>query len=217
MPDLLIFAADVVAISALTFGVFFRRHRRRDLLLPYIGINLAVLAVCAVLSTVSVGIGVGLGLFGVLAIVRLRSTELSQEEVVYYFASLALGLIAGLQPDPRWLAPLLSGAIVLAFFLLDQPALFSSNRHQVITVDAVYPSEAELKERLEQLLGADVERMVVISTDLVRDLTVVDVRYRQGARPGVVRPVVEPSAAHPGDEMRDVAVEDSAEFARHGL
>ncbi len=216
MPDLLIFAADVVAISALTFGVFFRRHRRRDLLLPYIGINLAVLAVCSVLSTVSVGIGVGLGLFGVLAIVRLRSTELSQEEVVYYFASLALGLIAGLQPDPRWLAPLLSGAIVLAFFLLDQPALFSSNRHQVITVDAVYPSEAELKERLEQLLGADVERMVVISTDLVRDLTVVDVRYRQGTRPGVVRPVVEPSAAHPGAEMRDVAVEDSAEFARHG-
>ena len=214
MPDLLIFAADLVAISALTFGVFFRRHRRRDLLLPYIGINLSVLAVCTVLASVSVGIGVGLGLFGVLAIVRLRSSELSQEEVVYYFASLALGLIAGLQPDPRWLAPLLSAAIVLAFFVLDQPRLFGNHRHQVITVDAVYPSEAALHDRLEELLGATVEHMVVLSTDLVRDLTIVDVRYRQGTRPGVVRPLTEP-AADP-EYRRDLAVEDSAEFIRHG-
>lgn len=43
--------------------------------------------------------GVGLGLFGVLSIIRLRSEELSQREVAYYFASLSLGLLGGLSSN----------------------------------------------------------------------------------------------------------------------
>ena len=38
-----------------------------------------------------------LGLFGVLSIIRLRSEELAQHEVAYYFAALALGLLGGLR------------------------------------------------------------------------------------------------------------------------
>ena len=209
MPNLLIFAADLVAISALTFGVYYRRHRRRDMLLAFVGMNIGVLAVCAVLSGVSVGVGVGLGLFGVLAIVRLRSTELSQEEVAYYFASLTLGLIAGLQPSPVWLSPLLSAAIVTVFFVIDQPRFHAHHRQQIVTVDAVYASEAALQARLEELLGATVERMVVQRTDLVRDMTVVDVRYR--TLPGA--PVAPIAPLH---ERRGLALEDSPEFATYG-
>lgn len=178
MPDLLILAVDLVAIATLTVGVYYRRHRRRDMLLPFVGINIGVLAVCVVLSGVAVGVGVGLGLFGVLAIVRLRSNELSQEEVAYYFAALTLGLIAGLQPDPQWLAPALSALIVTIFFLVDHPKLHLAHRRQEIVLDAVYATEAELTERLATLLNATVDRVVVLRTDLVRDLTVVDVRYR---------------------------------------
>ncbi len=207
MPALLIFAVDLIAIAALTFGVYYRRHRRRDMVLAFIGMNLSVLAVCAVLSGVAVGVGVGLGLFGVLAIVRLRSTELSQEEVAYYFAALAMGLIAGLQPNPLWLAPLLSGAIVTVFLVLDQPRFLGSNRHQIITLDAVYPNEAALHIRLEELLGSTIDRLQVLRTDLVRDMTIVDVRYRHPGKEGSIPPT-----------QRPVAIEDSAEyltFERH--
>jgi hypothetical protein len=179
VPDLLILAVDLVAVAVLVFGVYYRRHRGRDMLLPLIGLNVGVLAVCAVLSGVDVGVGVGLGLFGVLAIIRLRSSEISHDEVAYYFAALALGLICGLQPDPRWLAPALSLAIVGVFALVDQPRMHAPYRHQQVTLDAVYTSEAALTHRLEDLLGAKVQRIVVLNTDLVRDLTVVDVRYRR--------------------------------------
>lgn len=179
MPDLLILAADLIAVSALICGVYYRRHRGRDMLLPLIGLNVGVLAVAAVLSGVNVGIGVGLGLFGVLAIIRLRSSEISHDEVAYYFASLALGLICGLQPDPQWLAPVLSLAIVAIFAIVDQPRMHARYRHQQVTVDAVYTSESALIERLEDLLTARIERVVVLHTDLVRDQTLVDVRFRQ--------------------------------------
>src|SRR5688572_17834675 len=100
MPDIVILAADLVAIIVLTYGLYYRRHRRRDMLLAYVGLNVCVLAVASVLASVAIATGVGLGLFGVLSIIRLRSSEISHEEVAYYFASLSLGLIAGLQPTP---------------------------------------------------------------------------------------------------------------------
>jgi hypothetical protein len=178
MPDLLILLTDLIAINVLVFGVYYRRHYRRDMLLAFIGLNVGVLAVSATLAGVAVGVGVGLGLFGVLSIVRLRSSEISQQEVAYFFASLALGLICGLQPDPRWLAPALCALIVATFAIVDYPRLHAGYRQQLVTVDAVYNTEGALIERLEELLNGKVQRIVVNHTDLVRDLTLVDVRYR---------------------------------------
>lgn len=201
MPDLLVIGADVVAISVLVFGVYYRRHRRRDMLLAYIGLNIGVLAVSTVLSGVTVGVGVGLGLFGVLSIIRLRSSEISQEEVAYYFASLALGLLSGLQPDPRWLAPALCAFLVAVIYVVDHPALHAGYRQQTITVDAVYPTEAALTARLAELLNARIDRIVVSQTDLVRDLTVVDVRYR--VRPEDA-PASTPLPQHQFEDLRFV-------------
>ena len=178
MSHALALGADVVAITLLTYVVYFRRHRRRDMLLAYIGLNVGVLAVTLTLTDADLATGVGLGLFGVLAIMRLRSSELSQEEVAYYFASLTLGLIAGLQPGAVWVAPALSALVVGAMYLADHPRVHPGYRHQIVTLDAVYPSEAQMVTRLEDLLGGVVKRAVVQATDLVRDQTIVDVRYR---------------------------------------
>lgn len=184
MPNLWIVLADLIAILTLTYAVYFRRHRRREMLLAYIGLNVGVLAVTTVLATSTVGAGLGLGLFGVLSIIRLRSSELAQEEVAYYFAALALGLIAGLQPDPVWVAPVISAALVLVMFLVDSNPVHARYRRQVVTLDAVYPDEVQLTARLEELLGARVRTVIVQEIDLVRDMQRVDVRYE--ILPGVV-------------------------------
>src|ERR1041384_2798127 len=94
--QLITIAADVVAISVLAFGVYFPRHHRRDLVVAFLGVNIGVLATSTVLGSSSVGAGLGLGLFGVLSIIRLRSDEITQHELAYYFAALSLGLLAGL-------------------------------------------------------------------------------------------------------------------------
>jgi hypothetical protein len=148
------------------------------MLLAYLSLNVGVMAVTIVLANASVAAGLGLGLFGVLSIIRLRSSQLTQEEVAYYFASLALGLVAGLQPDPLWVAPVVSALLVAVMYVADHPRLHAQSRQQIITLDAAISDEREVRDRLESLLGASVQRLVLVETDLVRDLTVVDVRYR---------------------------------------
>lgn len=178
MPRSLMFAIDLVAICVLVFALYFPRHRRKDLVAAYLGVNIGVLAVSDALNSAEIGAGLGLGLFGVLSIIRLRSTELDQEEVAYYFAALALGLLGGLSVDPGWLAPALMGAIVLALFVGDHPQLFSGYRTQVVNLDTAITHEAALVAHLQELLGATVHRVKVRKVDLVNDTTSVEVRYR---------------------------------------
>ena len=171
---------DLIAISILTFGMYFRRHRRRDLVVAFLGVNVGVLAVATVLGSAEVGVGLGLGLFGVLSIIRLRSSEISQTEVAYYFAALALGLMAGLSTT---LSPLVIGLmalIVLVLFVGDNPRLFKKYRHQTIQLDTAFTDESKLRFELERMLGARVHKVTVQHLDLVNDTTLVDVRFQVG-------------------------------------
>ncbi|WP_167132649.1 DUF4956 domain-containing protein [Paramicrobacterium chengjingii] len=170
-------STDLIAITLLAYVLYFRRHRRRDLLLSYIALNVGVFAVTMALSSVEVGIGLGIGLFGILSIIRLRSDQITQQEIAYYFVSLALGLLAGLQPSPLWVTPALSALMLLVMAVIDSPHVAPGSRRHTITLDRAFTNEAELSAHLEQTLDAHVTRVEVLDVDLVRDTTLVDVRY----------------------------------------
>jgi len=85
MTQYALLALDLVAISVLAFGVYFPRHRRRDLVVAYLGVNVGVLAVATALADSAVGAGRRHGRVGVLSIIPLRSPELTQHEGADYF------------------------------------------------------------------------------------------------------------------------------------
>ena len=177
MNHLILIGADVIAICVLTFALYVRRHRRRDLAVSYLGMNIGVLAVATALSGSAAGLGLGLGLFGVLSIIRLRSTELAQHEVAYYFSALALGLISGVGVEPVWLPLSLMGLVLGVMFVGDHKRVLPAYRHQTVVLDRAISREDELTARLEELLAAKVHTVTVQELDLVNDKTTVDVRY----------------------------------------
>ena len=186
-------AADVVAVAVLTSVLFVPRHGRRELVV--LGVNIGVVAVTAALASGTVGAGLGLGLFGVLSIIRLRSEELAQHEVAYYFASLALGLVGGLLSAPSWLAGALMASVVLSIYVGDHPRVVGSARTQEVLVDRAFTDLPGLVAHLEALLGARVDDVSVRRTDLVNDTTLVRVRYRPDVRP-VAAPAVAAARTH---------------------
>lgn len=176
MNILILIVADLLAITLLTFGLYLRRHRRRDLVVSYLGMNVGVLAVATALSGSAAGVGLGLGLFGVLSIIRLRSTELAQHEVAYYFSALALGLIAGLGAEPLWLPLALMGLILTVMFIGDHSRVLPGYRHQIVILDQAISDETVLHARLTEVLDARIHSATVSELDLVNDRTTVEVR-----------------------------------------
>ena len=186
--------ADLVALAILVGALYIPRHGRRDLVAAYIGVNVGVLAVTLLLSTSdNVGAGLGLGLFGVLSIIRLRSSSLAQGEVAYFFAALALGLLGGIKTHLIIVA-ILMALLLASLWVGDHPALMRHNRNQVVTLDRAISDENELITELEDLLGAQVRSVDLKSLDLVNDTTIVEVHYRLRPRSRAARPAQQPAA-----------------------
>lgn len=190
-----VFAVDVAAIMVLVLGLFLSRHGRRELVVAFLSVNVGVMAIAAVLADSSVGAGLGLGIFGVLSIIRLRSQELAQHEVAYYFVALALGLLSGLVASLSAFYVIGMVALLLVIWVGDHPRLTGTARHQQLLVDRAITDEAALIEHLTEVLGARVVSVHPIRTDLVNDTTLVDVRYDPADAAAAVRTLQTRTAA----------------------
>lgn len=174
-------AANFVAILILVFGIYFPRHRHRDMVVAYLGINVGVLAIAAVLSSVDASIGLGLGLFGVISIIRLRSDELNQRQVAYYFASLALGLLGGTKVADYKISLALMGALLVVLWFGDHPRLLGRYRVQLLTLDRAFVDEQQLIAHLTNVLACDVRGVSIRRVDFVNDTTYLEVRFETAA------------------------------------
>jgi hypothetical protein len=172
-------AINAVGIVLLAYMLYFRRHRRRELLVGYVAVNISLFVVAASLgSTSPLNVGVGFGLFAVLSIIRLRSDEASYIEIGYMMAALALGLLSGLPGLDREYQVAFAVLIVVAVYLVDHPALVPPDRHlrYRLWLEVVETDPARLHALLEERLGAVVREVVVLDVDYVRETMRVDVR-----------------------------------------
>jgi len=177
--DLLV---DMAAIFLLAYVLYFRRHRRADLLLSYVTLNIGLFVAMSLLGTVRVDIALGFGLFAILSIIRLRSSAVTQQEVAYYFAALVMGLVNGLDLDDRLLVVFVNALLVVTMLVVDSRPLRDRARRMDVTLDVVHADDAALVADLERRLGGRVMHYVVDEIDYVRDIMVVDVRYRAASR-----------------------------------
>lgn len=179
MNHLYVLALDLLAISILVFAIYFPRHRRRDMVVAYLGVNAGVVAVSAVLGTSTIGAGVGLGLFGVLSIIRLRSLQIEHYEVAYYFVALSLGLVTGLSSTINWISISLMIMLLLVMYVADHPRLLARYDQQSLTLPRAILDQDELRAELEQLLGGQVHKFTVNRINLVNNTMSVDVRFER--------------------------------------
>ncbi|WP_072456836.1 MULTISPECIES: DUF4956 domain-containing protein [Actinomyces] len=169
---------DLLAMLILVGALYYPRHRRADLVVAFFVVNIGVLAVASVMANST--ISAGLGLFGVLSIIRLRSDEISQREIAYYFASLAIGLLLGMSTAIYSYAMV---ALVLATLAIgDSTLILGRSGSQQVQFDRAIADEKELRQALEARMGVKVTGVKVIKLDMVNDLTLVDVRYRVPAK-----------------------------------
>jgi len=175
--DLLLrLAIDVLAIATLAYGVYYRRHRRRDLFVIFVLFNVGLFLALVVISAGAVSLGVGFGLFAVLSIVRLRSEPFTNGELAYFFVALVLGLVNGIDVGDPAFAAGLSAIAVAAAAIVDHPRLLESTRALEVTLETIPPGDDALRRHLEERLNARVVECRVLELDYVRETVRVGVR-----------------------------------------
>jgi hypothetical protein len=171
---------DVAAIFLLAYVLYFRRHRRADLLLAYVSLNIGIFVAMSLLGKVRVDIALGFGLFAILSIIRLRSTSVTQQEVAYYFLALVLGLVNGLDIEDRRLVVVVNVLLLVTMAVVDSRPLRDRARRMDVHLDVIHADDAALVADLERRLRGTVMHHEVNDIDYVRETMIVDVRYRAG-------------------------------------
>ena len=196
-------AADLVAMSILVFGLYYPRHRRRDMIAPLLAINVGVLGVTYAMATAQLSLGFGLGIFAVLSIIRLRSAEMDHAEIAYYFTGIALGLLGGFPSISISVSFTLMAVLLLVLTVGDSSRLFANNRQHILVLDRAVPHEGDAKALAEAVLGATVKRITIRKVDFVLDTTVCDVRYEVGTPAAPDSPPMEslPTASVPTSSL----------------
>ncbi|WP_062314869.1 DUF4956 domain-containing protein [Demequina rhizosphaerae] len=197
MPYYAFIAADLVAVALLVFGLYFPRHRRRDLIVAFLSINVGVMGVTYAMTNADISLGFGMGIFAVLSIIRLRSTEMDHAEIAYYFTAIALGLLGGFPALSPTLSFTLMAVLLGVIFAGDHPRLFSRSRQQQMVLDQAFTTEEEARNHLSLLLGARIDRINIRKVDLLNESTVVDVRYTVDADAPAPAPLDDRIAARP--------------------
>ena len=122
----------------------------------YVVLNIGVFGAVALLEMADGGLALGMGLFGILSIIRLRSTAISQTEVAYYFVVLVLGTVNALGGASLVLLLSLNALLVLALAVLDRgpaaPAAPPAIKQRVI-LDTIHVNPLMLRADLIVRLG----------------------------------------------------------------
>jgi uncharacterized membrane protein YhiD involved in acid resistance len=176
---------DLVAILFLAYVVYFRRHRRRDLMMAFVCFNVALFAVVTALTSVpasgnnaSAGLALGLGLLGALSIIRLRSQQLSFAEVAYFFSSLALALVNGIGLAKPAHSAVMSAVVVATMFVMDHLEPHRKLERMGMELDEVYSDDIALRAEIERRIGTEVVAVSIEHIDYVRETMLLGVTYR---------------------------------------
>lgn len=178
---------DLLAVVVLAYGIFQRRHGRRDLVVIYTLFNLGLFLALVVMSTVEVSVGVGFGLFAVLSIVRLRSEPFSNVEMGYFFMALVLALLCGLDLGGAPTTAGLAAIALAAALIVDHPRLLRSTQRTELVLEVVFADTDALRRHVAERLDAEVTELAVLELDYVRETTRVAVRSIPRPRAGHVR------------------------------
>jgi hypothetical protein len=176
LPRLLL---DVIGISILLMGLYFRNYRRADLVAVYLACNIGLFSVLTILSFSPVSSAVGFALFGVLSIIRLRSFEFLPTQIAYFFISLAIALICATDMAGLVLPIILVVVMLVAMAIVDGAKFRAVTESSVVVLDVAIPDSTELKAHLNTLLGAEIINMNVTAVNLLQETTTVEVTYRR--------------------------------------
>jgi hypothetical protein len=178
---------DLLFVSLLILGVYYRRHRRSDYVFSCMVINLVTFLLCFITQRSNVQLGFALGLFAVFGILRYRTESLPVRDLTYLFAAIGLAIFNGMPAttEPLGQIVLVNVILVLVVAVLEYSS-WAGRENRALLYDnialLVPGREAELHADLATRTGLPVVRVRVDRLDLLRESAELTIYYSRKAR-----------------------------------
>ena len=177
------FVINIIAMTALVFGLYYRRYRDKELVTAASLFNVFAFGVLTILSSVEFSLAAGFGLFAILALFTLRSEQISKVEITYFFGSIAIAVICSIQGTELTFVAVIVSMVLIGAWTLDHPRILQSADGVKITLDKIDPhalSEPEAMRRdLSNRLGVDVMSYQITALDYINDMARINVFFRK--------------------------------------
>lgn len=172
---------DLASVALLAYFFYYRRHFNREMFVAIAIINVTLFALAGALASFTLSLGVGFALFAVISIIRLRSDEAGWVEMAYLLVGLSVGLILGLPGYSLVEKTIYASMLVVAMYAIDHPRLLIRKRIRKLslTLDGTNIGDGTLKQRVEEMLGRQVDEVTVKTIVALPPTTKVEVRYSE--------------------------------------
>ncbi|MBN1372416.1 MAG: DUF4956 domain-containing protein [Anaerolineaceae bacterium] len=191
MSDLLAFLLSfgfnlLVALVLVRFIYYPSTHDKRYVF-TFLAFNTVIYFVLSFMTSVSIGVGVGFGLFAIFSILRYRTDPIPVREMTYLFIIAALPVMnSAAGTDSVW--PQLiaaNAAILLIMWVLEKEWGFqyeASKRVIYEKIELIQPERrAEMMADLEQRTGLKIKRVEIGKVDFLHDTADLRIHYHNGA------------------------------------
>ena len=176
-------ALDLVAMTLLVFGLYYRRYRDKELVTAAALFNIFIFSVLTILSAVDFSVAAGFGLFAILALFTLRSEPLAKTEMTYFFGSVAIAVICSVQGSPLPFAAAIVTFLLLGAYVIDHPRMLQSVSGVKVALDQIdgelLSDPAAMRANLAARLKVDVLSFQILQLDYINDMVRLNVFFRK--------------------------------------
>lgn len=186
----------VVGLIIVRF-IYYPRTKDKRFVFTYLTFSTVIYFVVSLMANITIGIGVGFGLFAIFRIVRYRTEPIPVREMTYLFVLMSLPVMnsSGML-QTAWPQLLIANAVIaLVLWLLEKEWGFEYQlpRHVVYEkIELIQPSrQAEMVADLEARTGRKVERVEVGKIDFLKDTADLQVYFAKEDQNGWSVPELE--------------------------
>ena len=196
------FLLNLLACWVIVGVFYYRKARRRDYYFTFLVFSVAMQMLLYVMGSVSVGVGLTLGLFAIFGVIRYRTETVPIREMTYLFVIIAVAAMNGLAPlydikgsfgEAQHYALLTGNLIIIGLanlLIIGVIAVLENGRivHHMTTklvlydrIENIVPERrAELIADLTKRLGVAVKDVEIGHVDFLKDAAFIKVFYELG-------------------------------------
>ena len=191
---LLGFLVNFIVAVIIVRLIYYPRTKDKRYVFTYLTFSTVIYFVVSLMTNITIGIGVGFGLFAIFRIVRYRTEPMPVREMTYLFVLMSLPVMnsSGML-QTAWPQLLIANAVIaLVLWLLEKEWGFEYQlpRHVVYEkIELIQPSrQAEMVADLEARTGRKVERVEVGKIDFLKDTADLRVYFAKEDKNGWATP-----------------------------